>query len=709
MKLVALLSGGKDSCFNMMHCIANGHEIVALANLKPSESSHKYELDSYMYQTVGYDGIKYISECMGIPLYQNDILGGCIVDGLDYVPTKNDEVEDLYNLLLKIKTEHPEIEGVSVGAILSNFQRVRVESICNRLNLKAFAFLWRIEQPKILRDMIECQLTSVLVKVAAIGLNASHLNKTLGEMYDYFMELLDKYGNNPCGEGGEYETFTVDCPLFSKKIVVDEYDVNKYGEAFAPVCNLRFKKVHLEDKTGSCELTDDIRETLLGNSYYKDLEIIPPILPKSNENIIKFDNNDTSGLTDDNNELSIYNKEPYLVLSNVTANNKYDNIEDETKEVMEIIDENLKKNGYSWSNIVLMTVYVKNMSDFNSVNSIYKNYFSINPPPRVCVSVNLSENKNISIDCICNNIPSEKKQCMHVQSISYWAPANIGPYSQSVIFNGCGFIAGQIGLIPCKLELPECDTEEQSLASETILSLHSLNNIVDVLPFNMRNDAVYCTCYVTKSTYFTYVQEEWKKSMNSSIPINFVCIPNLPKGSKVEWQLVLYNKNNDLTVYTDEEELELELELDDIIDNETNVKYDKRRDLIEYNHDEVGDKYDITTFGLRKTTVFHFVSSISLKDETVVYNKETLETVIHNLLNSLSEGIKSLHIKDNAIQLQVFYLDSTPRSILHKVIHKECEIIKYYQSDKSMTPSISLIPVTSLPNHGLLSLHLFGF
>ena len=29
------LSGGKDSCFNMMHCVQQGHEIVALANLKP--------------------------------------------------------------------------------------------------------------------------------------------------------------------------------------------------------------------------------------------------------------------------------------------------------------------------------------------------------------------------------------------------------------------------------------------------------------------------------------------------------------------------------------------------------------------------------------------------------------------------------------------------------------------------------------------------
>lgn len=35
MKVVALVSGGKDSCFNMMQCIAAGHDIVALANLYP--------------------------------------------------------------------------------------------------------------------------------------------------------------------------------------------------------------------------------------------------------------------------------------------------------------------------------------------------------------------------------------------------------------------------------------------------------------------------------------------------------------------------------------------------------------------------------------------------------------------------------------------------------------------------------------------------
>ena len=49
MKVIALISGGKDSTFNMMECKKNGHEIVALLNLKPPNVSSKHELDSYMY------------------------------------------------------------------------------------------------------------------------------------------------------------------------------------------------------------------------------------------------------------------------------------------------------------------------------------------------------------------------------------------------------------------------------------------------------------------------------------------------------------------------------------------------------------------------------------------------------------------------------------------------------------------------------------
>ena len=37
MKYVGLLSGGKDSCLNLLHCQRNGHELVAAASLGPPD------------------------------------------------------------------------------------------------------------------------------------------------------------------------------------------------------------------------------------------------------------------------------------------------------------------------------------------------------------------------------------------------------------------------------------------------------------------------------------------------------------------------------------------------------------------------------------------------------------------------------------------------------------------------------------------------
>lgn len=43
----------------------------------------------------------------------------------------------------------------------------------------------------------------------------------------------------------------------------------------------------------------------------------------------------------------------------------------------------------------------------------------------------LPTNVALQIDCYCNkSLPD--RQTMHVQGLSHWAPANIGPYSQCV-------------------------------------------------------------------------------------------------------------------------------------------------------------------------------------------------------------------------------------------------------------------------------------
>ena len=61
------------------------------------------ELDSYMYQTVGHQAIDLYAEAMGLPLYRHTIQGTALDTGRDYLPQEADEVEDLYQLLGKIK------------------------------------------------------------------------------------------------------------------------------------------------------------------------------------------------------------------------------------------------------------------------------------------------------------------------------------------------------------------------------------------------------------------------------------------------------------------------------------------------------------------------------------------------------------------------------------------------------------------------------
>jgi diphthine-ammonia ligase len=129
------------------------------------------ELDSFMYQTVGHDAIHLQAECLSIPLYREYITGQSVDQSLNYThPTATDETEDLFRLLSHVKSIHPEVQGVSVGAILSNYQRARVENVCGRLGLTCLAYLWQRNQKELLAEMINAGLTAVVIKVAAIGM-----------------------------------------------------------------------------------------------------------------------------------------------------------------------------------------------------------------------------------------------------------------------------------------------------------------------------------------------------------------------------------------------------------------------------------------------------------------------------------------------------------------------------------------------------------
>jgi enamine deaminase RidA (YjgF/YER057c/UK114 family) len=50
---------------------------------------------------------------------------------------------------------------------------------------------------------------------------------------------------------------------------------------------------------------------------------------------------------------------------------------------------------------------------------------------------------------------AHKRGCLHVQSVSSWAPACIGPYAQGTRAMGLVHLAGQIGLDPPTMQLRE--------------------------------------------------------------------------------------------------------------------------------------------------------------------------------------------------------------------------------------------------------------
>lgn len=247
MKIIGLISGGKDSIFNLIQCKNQGHNIICLGHI--SRPKDKGELDSYMYQTVGSEMIAAIADCMNLPLIMKEITGKSINQNLEYNQTDNDEVEDLYILLKEALNKYPDLKGVSSGAIKSTYQKNRVENICSRLGLVSLSYLWERDQSELLNEMISHGMRSVIIKSCAYGMGEVDLLKTIQELQPKFEKLKKETQLNVCGEGGEYETLTLDCELYKKYIKIKEHEVVVHSEdVFTKVCYVIIKDYELISK-----------------------------------------------------------------------------------------------------------------------------------------------------------------------------------------------------------------------------------------------------------------------------------------------------------------------------------------------------------------------------------------------------------------------------------------------------------------------------
>ena len=209
-----LFSGGKDSTYAAFLAKKRGDDVACLITLAPART------DSYMFH---YPNIRWTAlqaESLHIQQVAMDTQG-----------VKEEELTDLKSAIETAKKDYS-IRGVYTGALSSVYQKSRVDKICRELGLSGVSPLWQIDQVVHLKNIVAQGFKVIMTGVAALGFDATWLGRELdGKLVTDLARLRDKYGINPGLEGGEGETFVLDCPMFEKRVEIISSKKHWKGEA----------------------------------------------------------------------------------------------------------------------------------------------------------------------------------------------------------------------------------------------------------------------------------------------------------------------------------------------------------------------------------------------------------------------------------------------------------------------------------------------
>jgi asparagine synthase (glutamine-hydrolysing) len=186
-----------------MYLAGKSHEIRVIVTIKSLNP------ESYMYHVPNIDLVKLQAKAMRLPLIFKQSMG-----------KKEEELIDLKEALSEAKSQYG-IEGVVSGAIFSNYQKGRIDGICNELGLESVAPLWKRNPKELWNEMFEAGFEVIISAVAAYGLTEEWLGRYVDR--NAFDTLCDLHGTcYVCtgGEGGEFETLVVYCPLFGERVIV---------------------------------------------------------------------------------------------------------------------------------------------------------------------------------------------------------------------------------------------------------------------------------------------------------------------------------------------------------------------------------------------------------------------------------------------------------------------------------------------------------
>ena len=200
-----LFSGGKDSAFALWCAIHQGYEIVCLLTIFPQRS------DSWMFHYPDIEWTRLQAEAVGIPQVTAKASG-----------VKEEELGAMKEALLELKRTRG-IDCVVTGAIASEYQKWRIETICYELGIRSVAPLWRKDPEQLLTEQVEMGFEFILTACMAMGLGPDWLGRMIdSKAIDELKSIRRRYGISLVFEGGEAETYVLNAPMFTKRIRIAE-------------------------------------------------------------------------------------------------------------------------------------------------------------------------------------------------------------------------------------------------------------------------------------------------------------------------------------------------------------------------------------------------------------------------------------------------------------------------------------------------------
>ncbi len=213
MKAGILFSGGKDSTYAAYVAKQEGHELTCLITV------HSDNKESYMFHTPSIGKTEKQAEVMELPLYIEKTKG-----------EKEKELVDLERAIKKAREKYG-FDMLVTGALHSVYQASRIQTICDKLGLKCFNPLWHRNEIEYLNELIDNGFDIVIIGVFAYPLDQSWLGMKIDNKFvEKVKELKEKYSIHPAGEGGEFETFVLNCPLFTRPLEIRSFKDSVEGK-----------------------------------------------------------------------------------------------------------------------------------------------------------------------------------------------------------------------------------------------------------------------------------------------------------------------------------------------------------------------------------------------------------------------------------------------------------------------------------------------